>query len=150
MSPTGSATEPRRKPHWLIDGGVLDNQPFNPVLDRISVIRTDRAVGRVVAYIVPYVNEPGSLDRPAPDYATARQTMAAASALPRDVPKLEGLDRVTTESQAQAIAEEERRRIWEEMRAAPAAISGAAATLFPAYRKTRYAAALGLERVGRS
>ncbi len=142
VSATGAATEPRRKAHWLIDGGVLDNQPFNPVLDRISVISTDRAVGRVVAYIVPYVNEPGSLERPAPDYATARQTMAAASALPRDVPKLEGLDRVTAESQAQAIAEEERRRVWEEMRSAPDAISGAAATLFPAYRKTRYAAAL--------
>jgi predicted acylesterase/phospholipase RssA len=142
VAESGARTEPRRKTHWMIDGGVLDNQPFNPVLDRISVIRTDQAVGRVVAYVVPYVNEPGSLNKEPPEYATARQTMSAASSLPRDVSRLESLDRVTAESQMQAIAEKDRRRIWEEMGRPGDRIRLAAESLFPTYRRTRYAAAL--------
>ena len=142
VSRTGGRTRPERKLHWMIDGGVLDNQPFNPVLDRISVIPTDRAVGRIVAYVVPYVNEPGSLNKPAREYATARETMTAASTLPRDVPKLESLDRVTAESEAQSLAEADRQRFWAAMKAAPQEMREAAVNLFPSYRKTRYAGAI--------
>jgi predicted acylesterase/phospholipase RssA len=142
VNPDGTRAENKQKRHWLIDGGVLDNQPFNPVLDRISVIPADRAIKRIVAYIVPYVNEPGSLDRPAPDYATAGQTMSAASTLPRDLPKLESLDRVTAETEAQAVAEKDRRRFWKEMQARPDEIAAAASALFQTYRKTRYTASM--------
>ena len=43
---------------WLIDGGILDNQPFNPVLNRIATIPGgDLPIRRVLGYIVPYVTE---------------------------------------------------------------------------------------------
>lgn len=126
------------RPHWMIDGGVLDNQPFNPVLDRIAAIETPPLARRIVAYIVPYVNEPGTLDQPAPDYATARQTQAAAGTLPRDLPKLESLDRITDAQSAQEVAEADRKRLWNEL--ASPDLSDAAHALFPAYRRTRYAA----------
>ena len=41
---------------WLIDGGVLDNQPFIPVLNRIATIPADELpVRRVLGFVVPYV-----------------------------------------------------------------------------------------------
>ena len=38
---------------WMIDGGVLDNEPFAPVLDRIARRPITRDVDRIVAYIDP-------------------------------------------------------------------------------------------------
>src|SRR5438132_11539578 len=43
--------------HWLVDGGILDNQPFNPVLDRIAVLPAECPVKRVVMYVVTNVTE---------------------------------------------------------------------------------------------
>lgn len=38
---------------WLIDGGVLDNAPFGPVLDEIVARPVDTDVSRYVVYVVP-------------------------------------------------------------------------------------------------
>ncbi len=38
---------------WMVDGGVLDNEPFAPVLDRIARRPITRDVDRIVAYIDP-------------------------------------------------------------------------------------------------
>ena len=148
---------------WLIDGGVLDNQPFNPVLDRISMLPSELPVRRVVAYIVPYVNEPeqflrevaaeaardesqGSADPAEPD---ARTVYAASGSLPRTLPKLQSIERVLREWREQAKAEGDRRLLWpvgledeDQMRLAREEhdrIRLAAINLLPAYRRTRYA-----------
>ncbi len=38
---------------WLVDGGILDNAPFDPVLDEIAGRPVDRPWKRVLAYVVP-------------------------------------------------------------------------------------------------
>ena len=107
--------KPTDKPdhRWLIDGGLLDNQPFKPVLNQISVLPSTVPVRRVLAYVVPYVNEPSRScagpqqrerrrTRVRPSLPTAREVYAATGALPRTLPKLESLERVRREWREQA------------------------------------------------
>jgi predicted acylesterase/phospholipase RssA len=125
--------------HWLVDGGILDNQPFNPVLDRIAVLPATCPVRRVVMYVVPYVTEVHGKPEPLPQDATARDTYAASGKLPRDLPKLIELERVTTEEDEQRVADAARARL------SPLVSNGdlkvPAERLFDAYRDTRRAAA---------
>jgi predicted acylesterase/phospholipase RssA len=138
--------KPTDKPdhRWLIDGGLLDNQPFNPVLDRISVLPAAVPVRRVVAYVVPYVDEPASaLDEAAKtekEEANARQVYGATGALPRTLPKLASLERVREELRAQLVAESDRRRLWGPGGSHQNELRSGAEALFEAYRRTRYAA----------
>jgi predicted acylesterase/phospholipase RssA len=39
---------------WVMDGGVLDNEPFGPVFEEIRHRPLDGPVDRVLAYVVPY------------------------------------------------------------------------------------------------
>ncbi|MGX1887457.1 DUF3376 domain-containing protein [Streptomyces sp. NPDC055287] len=43
----------RDRASWIVDGGLLNNAPFGPVLDAIADRRVDGPVRRVVIYIVP-------------------------------------------------------------------------------------------------
>ena len=122
--------------HWLIDGGVLDNQPFNPVLDRIGVLPLEgMPTKRVVAYVVPYVNEPGSLDVALPEETSALASYGASSALPRTLSKLQSLDRVSADWAEQQIAQEDTTRLWVTLR--DGQLAEAAQALFEAYVRTR-------------
>lgn len=121
--------------HWLVDGGILDNQPFNPVLDRIAVLPANRPVKRVVMYVVPYVTEVDWKSEALPPEATARDTYSAAGKLPRDLPKLLGLERVTAESAKQKWAEHTRARV--DAHVDPETMASLAETLFPSYQETR-------------
>lgn len=123
---------------WLVDGGILDNQPFNPVLDRISVLPGDRPVKRSVMYVVPYVTEVGEKAADVPLVVTARATYSAASSLPRDLPKLQGLKRVEHEAESHSAAAAERLRM---LNALPGQnLVMAATALFESYRAARIAA----------
>ena len=159
----GERPEDKPDHRWLIDGGVLDNQPFNPVLDRISMLPSEMPVRRVVAFVVPYVNEPEQIlrkeikaaikaeDKGAsePPEPTARKVYAASGSLPRTLPKLQSLERVQREWREQAKAESDRRLLWplgvdDERKVLQAAdeherIRDAARNLLAAYRRTRYA-----------
>jgi predicted acylesterase/phospholipase RssA len=159
----GERPEDRPDHRWLIDGGVLDNQPFNPVLDRISMLPSELPVRRVVAFVVPYVNEPEQILRkevkaaikaedkgaPEPPEPTARKVYAASGSLPRTLPKLQSLERVRREWRDQAKAESDRRLLWplagdDERKVLQAAgehdrVRDAARNLIAAYRRTRYA-----------
>jgi predicted acylesterase/phospholipase RssA len=136
---------PTDKPdkRWLVDGGLLDNQPFNPVLDRIAMLPSSIPVRRVLAYVVPYVNEPEQvLAEPAREedvLPTARQVYGATGSLPRTLPKLESLDRVRREARAQRAAEADRLQVraLEEREE----LVEAARSLYETYRRTRYNAA---------
>lgn len=163
LSFRGERPEDKPDRRWLIDGGVLDNQPFNPVLDRICMLPSELPVRRVVAYVVPYVNEPEGILRevaeeaikdeakgsPEPAEPNARSVYAASGSLPRTLPKLQSLERVLREWREQAKAEGDRRLLWpvgledgEQIRQAVEEherIRVAADRLLPAYRRTRYA-----------
>ncbi len=121
--------------HWLVDGGILDNQPFNPVLDRIRVLSAKLPVKRVVMYVVPYATEVGSTGADTPETATALETYGAAGSLPRDLPKLESLTRITREYQQQKLAAAERDRVISTLD--PEQVGKAAAELFPSYQRVR-------------
>lgn len=126
--------------HWMIDGGVLDNQPFNPVLNRIATIDAgDIPIRRVVGYIVPYVTVPKSEpdDGLGARRPTARETSSAASSLPRDLPKLDGLKRITNELSDGRRAHQSRDRFTRF--AEGDSLEPTAVALFEAYRQTRYA-----------
>lgn len=128
----------KQRKHFLIDGGVLDNQPFNPVLDRLPLLPGQGAARRVVAYVVPYVNEPGSLALAADESperpTTTKELISASGGLPRELPKLQSLDRVTLQRLEQLRADEDRKRMWQ-LRSSQ--LEAAAAGLAPLYRETR-------------
>ncbi len=135
--------------HWLVDGGILDNQPFYPVLDRIGVLpplppehgEAGPAIERVLMYVVPYATEPGESDYDAPKVATAYDTYAAAGKLPRDLPKLQELERVERELGVRRAGAAERGRV---RRLDAEQLEAAASQLYESYRATRYAASLGV------
>lgn len=123
---------------WLVDGGILDNQPFNPVLNQIAVIPAARPVKRVVMYVVPYVTEVSDPDAPTPVTAPALATISAALSLPRDLPKLQGLERITRDQSAQRLAQATRSAL--RMTQTPEGLAAAAEELLPSYKQTRVAA----------
>jgi len=54
---------------WLVDGGVLDNAPFQPVLDAIGRRPATGPVRRLLVYVVPSRGQASSgLDRAAPGH----------------------------------------------------------------------------------
>jgi len=123
---------------WLIDGGVLDNQPFVPVLNRIATMPAKTTpVRRVLAFVVPYVTEPGGVDsRPVSVQPAATATVSAANSLPRDLPRLVDLERVSAEIVRQRQAQHAQERL--DMLQGDGKLQPAAESLFEAYRSTRH------------
>ena len=79
---------------WMVDGGVLDNEPFAPVLDRIARRPITRDVDRIVAYI-----DPEDATRPPDDDDIAKPpgmvaAVSAALNLPRETNLLNQLHRL--------------------------------------------------------
>jgi hypothetical protein len=120
----------------FVDGGILDNQPFIPVLNQMAILPAKRPVKRVLMYVVPYVTEVGAPETPSPESAPALATVAAALSLPRDLPKLQGLERVirdqSQQQRAQAI------RIALRKTQTPDSLLIAAEALFKSYAWTRF------------
>ena len=58
---------------WFMDGGVLDNGPFDHVLDAIAAKRADGATARELIYIEP---DPGPAPQPGPRAPDAEPTFA--------------------------------------------------------------------------
>jgi Patatin-like phospholipase/Protein of unknown function (DUF3376) len=68
------ATLQRDGRRWLVDGGVLDNAPFQPVLDAITRRPVSGPLRRLLVYVVPSrgeTAEPGKPDIPARPQALA-------------------------------------------------------------------------------
>jgi patatin-related protein len=90
-------------PRWTIDGGVLNNEPFDVILDEIAHRPLDRDIDRVIAYIVPSVGD----DTPVTDTFDKPPGIIdvglAAMNLPREMNLLNELERMATmASQADA------------------------------------------------
>jgi hypothetical protein len=125
---------------WVIDGGVLDNEPFGPVLDEVSRRPIDADVDRVVAYVVPE----GGLVSTTPDEFDHKQgmigpTMAALS-LPREVNLANQLDRLRQMERDARARRDDDRELFD--RAAAGNLDGAVDELFDQYRTWRLAAAV--------
>ncbi|PJI93383.1 patatin-like protein [Luteimicrobium subarcticum] len=52
--------------HWAVDGGLLDNQPLDLVLQRVFDRRASRRVRRIMLFVVPTTGPAPDLLRPAP------------------------------------------------------------------------------------
>ena len=125
---------------WLMDGGVLDNAPFEPVLDEIARRPVDNIWRRALVYVVPSVvgNRSGESDSSPPGW---QQVALSAVFLPREVDLRNDIDGVKN-----LLAEAERwgggqQRLFAELRQAVGperdAYRAAAAALFTSYRRSR-------------
>jgi patatin-related protein len=141
--------EPEKiRPTYAVDGGVLDNQPFNPLLNQTSLFPADRPVRRIVGYVIPYVTDPMTLavgghsasepDEGDPAPPSMRKTIGASSSLPRDLPRLDSLRRVRQEYRAAIEADQTRERLGPKILGGH--LSPAARSLFETYRHTRHRA----------
>ncbi|HEY2788283.1 MAG TPA: DUF3376 domain-containing protein, partial [Gaiellales bacterium] len=118
---------------WMVDGGVLDNEPFAPVLDRIACRAITRDVDRIVAYIdpedasAPHDNDnidatPGMIE-----------TVSAALNLPRETNLLNQLHRLGEMEREIAVRVDTDAELLESAFAGK--LDAAATALAPVYRK---------------
>jgi len=133
---------------WLMDGGVLDNEPFDPVLREIRKRSVERGTRRVLAYLVPSTGDDS--EAAAPDPATKPgfvKPVVLATSLPRETNILEQLaavrgmlarvaaDRGPT-SRLLAEAAEDAGGAKKPDRHVP--VAAMAESLLPLYRERRY------------
>jgi patatin-related protein len=83
---------------WFMDGGVLDNGPFDHVLDAIAAKRADRATAREIVYIEP---DPGPPPPPVqatpdPEPTFAGTVWAARITIPQHTPLVGVLGQLET------------------------------------------------------
>ena len=73
---------------WFMDGGVLDNGPFDHVLDAIAAKRADGATARELIYIEPDPGPPPQPDQhtPDPEPTFAKTIWAARITIPQHTP----------------------------------------------------------------
>jgi patatin-related protein len=73
---------------WFMDGGVLDNGPFDHVLDAIAAKRADGPTTREIIYIEPDPGSPPRPDQQAPDPEPtfAKTVWAARITIPQHTP----------------------------------------------------------------
>jgi len=83
---------------WFIDGGVLDNGPFDHVLDAIAAKRADGPTVRELIYIEPDPGSPPRPDQQAPDPQPtfAKTVWAARITIPQHTPLVGVLGQLET------------------------------------------------------
>ncbi len=83
---------------WFMDGGVLDNGPFDHVLDAIAAKRADGPTVRELIYIEPDPGSPPRLDQQAPDPEPtfAKTVWAARITIPQHTPLVGVLGQLET------------------------------------------------------
>lgn len=125
---------------WLMDGGVLDNAPFGPVLEEIARRPVDDVWRRALVYVVPSVA--GDHAAEPTGNAPGWQSVALSTLLlPREVDLRSDIEALKT-----LMAEAERwgggqQRLFAELRRADdelrASYRAAAVALFDSYRRSR-------------
>lgn len=122
---------------WLVDGGVLDNAPFGPVLDAIAARPVDRPWRRVLAYIVP-----SGTTRPASEPDTARPgwvpVLLAGLRLPAEADLRGDVDQLTDLGQAAGRWTQQPGELFVRLRSGGAdELLDAASALLAVYRTAR-------------
>ena len=136
---------------WLMDGGVLDNEPFDPVLREMRKRQVERGTRRVLAYVVPSTGVDEDTAKPDPDKRPGFvKPIALATSLPRETNILEELtavrgmlarvaadrgptNRLLREAAEDAAGVEAKERVR---------IEAMAQSLWPLYQERRYSGGL--------
>ncbi|MFB6718570.1 DUF3376 domain-containing protein [Kribbella sp. NPDC056345] len=148
-TPKLAASPPRMQPTtaesgaWLVDGGVLDNAPFGPVLDVVARRPVAGRASRYVLYVVPSAGI-GSASTALPEAKEPSWRVAALSAVqfPREVDfrsDVEQLERLLLEADA---SWSDTQRLFDRCMEQPAErdrLRSAATALQPAYSRGRAA-----------
>jgi hypothetical protein len=121
----------------VIDGGVLDNEPFLPVLAEIARRPVQGPLDRVIAYIVPALGEViADLPSDAPLGAPGvLRSAPAAFTLPRGMSTLDDLDRLERLAETANTDRQTRRRLLS--RALGGGLAAPGPDLFQLYRERR-------------
>ncbi|GAA1119045.1 hypothetical protein GCM10009630_16060 [Kribbella jejuensis] len=148
-TPELAAEPPRMRPQpvesgaWLIDGGVLDNAPFGPVLDVVARRPVNGKATRYVLYVVPSAGiGRASTALPAAKQPSWRVAALSAVQFPREVDfrsDVEQLERLLLEADA---SWSDTQRLFDRCLAQPAErarLQAAATALQPAYSRGRAA-----------
>jgi predicted acylesterase/phospholipase RssA len=64
-------------PRWLVDGGVLDNAPFEPLIEALRERAADEPYDRILLYITPAVGEGSGRRDPTCSAPTLGQTLGS-------------------------------------------------------------------------
>jgi predicted acylesterase/phospholipase RssA len=123
---------------WMIDGGVLDNEPFAPVLDRIARRPITHNVDRIVAYIDPEDATAPTGDDVITNTPGMIEAVWSAMNLPRESNLLNQLGRLgelEREIEVDGVSDVKLLK-----RALRGKLDAAVAALRPIYRKRRKAA----------
>ncbi|HWD79786.1 MAG TPA: DUF3376 domain-containing protein [Kribbella sp.] len=148
-TPELAAGPPRMRPQpaesgaWLIDGGVLDNAPFGPVLDVVARRPVTGKATRYVLYVVPSAGiGHASTALPAANQPSWRVAALSAVQFPREVDfrsDVEQLERLLLEADA---SWSDTQRLFDRCLAQPKErerLKAAATALQPAYARGRAA-----------
>jgi patatin-related protein len=132
-----------KEDRFVVDGGVLDNKPFQPALEAIFKQRSARDVRRVLAYVVPSEEEPdgGAPDESAEEPPTLGRVVTAS---------LTELPRVESVTEELKQLRERNLRVLQRCKARvdltttldPKQVDAIAAILFPVYRRRRIDASM--------
>ena len=134
---------------WFMDGGVLDNGPFDHVLDAIAAKRADGPTVRELIYIEPDPGSPPRPDQQAPDPEPtfAKTVWAARITIPQHTPLVGVLGQLETMNAAigevGAIVAAQQPEVLNYLTAdepSAAALAGAAATQTSPTTRSRSAA----------
>ena len=123
----------------LMDGGVLDNAPFGPVLEEIARRPIDGPWKRVVAYVVPS----GDKADPAPDEGFSPDwvdTLLAGLRLPSEANLRSGLEELTARQRAADESVETADRLLHTLLSGGAdadRLTASARNLLPEYRSSQ-------------
>ncbi len=127
---------------FVIDGGVLDNKPFQPALEAIFRQRSTRDVRRVLAYVMPSAEEErgGGPDSAGEPPTFGRVVIASLTELPRVESVAEELQQLRERNLR--IQQRRRARVDLTSNLDPAEVDRVAGILFPVYRRRRTEASL--------
>lgn len=126
---------------WLVDGGVLDNAPFDPVLGEIAARPVDRPWRRVLAYVVPAGGEP-TVDAEAGERPGWLPVLGAALRLPAEADLRGDIERLTELSAAAGRWTQQPQELFGQLRAGGPGtgtdeLVAAAEALLAPYRQSR-------------
>ncbi|KVT77137.1 hypothetical protein WT25_23645 [Burkholderia territorii] len=138
------ADEPLDTPCYVIDGGVLDNKPFDGALQSIFAMPTERGVRRVLAYINPDPSNGAPDASDASPFDAASDTPPVGSVLASSVwsiPQSQTIaDQLAAIHQHNHAVRERRNDVLDLVRSRSAIeLEGLASHLFDLYRKRRIA-----------
>ncbi len=137
----GGAAHPVAEPAYLLDGGILDNKPFDAALEAISKLPADGNTRRVLAYVAPDPKSAASPARLDDQGRPAAPTLAAVAV--QSTVGIPGTQSIADQLAYLRQYGEDMRRRWQRINGLLRHSSGSdgvlkvAELMFPAYRARR-------------